>query len=120
MGTEFVQDASIHVMKDFTPYPRYVLRSGLLSLNATSGYLWFISHEAGFVIRKTTLLRAFPDLGDTKYRNMMAELGWFNLAQHSTDNGARGRIEHRYLIRWPTPEEVQQWQPYVPQKRQRK
>lgn len=120
MSTEYELDGSVYAMKDFTPYPRYVLRSGMLTTTGTAGYLWFISHDAGFVIRKTALLRAFPKLGETKYRGLMAELAWFNLAQHSSSNGPGGRLVHRYLIRWPTPDEVAEWRPWVPKPRKPK
>lgn len=120
MATKFIQDGSVHTMKDFTPYPRYVLRSGMLSPNATAGYLWFISHEPEYDIRKLALLRAFPKLGEAKYRTMMAELRWFDLAQLYKDHDERGRFTQTYLIRWPTPDEVQEWKPYPPNTKKRK
>lgn len=114
MTTKFIQDGSVHTMKDFTPYPRYVLRSGMLSPTGTAGYLWFISHEIDYEIRKSALLRAFPKLGESKYRSLMKELGWFDLAKLNTTNDERGWLVHEYLIRWPTPDEVSAWKPYPP------
>jgi hypothetical protein len=109
--SNFRQDSSVDLLKDFTPYPRWVLRSGKLSLEGTSVYLWFISHERGFTITKAHLLRSFPKLGESRYRTVMAELESRDLLRRERTrrtDGTRGPMD--WCIRVPSPEEVEAWE----------
>lgn len=108
--TDFVQDSSVELLKDFTPYPRWVLRSGKLTPEATGVYLWFISHEAGFAITKAHLLRSFPKLGESRYRTIMTELSGRGLVVRERtrrDDGTQGPMRWRVTV--PSPAAVEAW-----------
>lgn len=107
----FRQHSSVDLLKDFTPYPRWVLRSGKLTPEATGVYLWFISHERGFTITKAHLLRSFPKLGESRYRTIIAELESRGLVERERtrrDDGTRGPMD--WCVRVPPPEEVDAWE----------
>ncbi len=109
--SNFRQDPSVDLLKDFTPYPRWVLRSQKLTPEATGVYLWFISHERGFPISKAYLLRSFPKLGESRYRTIMAELESRKLVERERtrrEDGTRGPMD--WIIRVPSPEEVEAWE----------
>lgn len=107
----FEQDVSVELFKDFTPYPRWILRAGKLTPEATGVYLWFISHEKGFVITKAHLLRSFPKLGESRYRTLIAELESRDLVKRIPGRRADGtKAPMTWIIRVPSSDEVAAWE----------
>lgn len=95
---------------DFTPYPRWVLRSGKLTAEETGFYQWFLSHDEEYEVTKDRILEAFPGVSERTYRRVMTGLdtkGLVKRSQKSLGRDSFGRVE--YVVHVPSPAEVEAW-----------
>ena len=95
---------------DFTPYPRWVLRSGKMTPPETGFYLWFLSHDEGYEVTKDRIFEAFPGLKEHTYRVVMKGLdskGLVKRSQQSRGRDSFARVE--YVVHVPSPAEVEAW-----------